>query len=141
MRLLARGLILSALLFVASARGRDEGIIVRVDPSQPRAQIREKLLALTPLGEAASQVATGLQSRLRLSSGEAFAIRIEPVADSKGKRRSVIRVVLGKYLTNPVPLTLSAPIPLVAQTTAVWLFDPHDRLLDIVVSKKLLPEK
>jgi len=134
-------LVLAALLLAGFARAGDADTSIRIDPAEPRAQIRQKLLALTPVGEAASDVGDKLRNRLRSSSGEPFAIRIESAADATGKRRNIIRVVLGKYLTSPIPLTLSAPIPLVARTTALWLFDAHDRLADIVVSKRLLSEK
>ena len=47
---------------------------------------------------------------------------------------------MGEYLTNPVTLTLAIPLPIVADTSAIWIFDSQDRLVDIVVSKKLVSE-
>jgi hypothetical protein len=52
-----------------------------------------------------------------------------------------IHIVVGKYLTSPLPLTLLAPVPIVAQTSVTWVFDTRGRLVDIVVSKRLLSEK
>ena len=43
-------------------------------------------------------------------------------------------------LANPVTLTLAIPLPIVADTSAIWIFDSQDRLVDIVVSKKLVSE-
>lgn len=130
-----------AVLLAGFARAGGADTSIRIDPSEPRAQIRQKLLAFTPLGESATQVSSHLEGRLLSSSGSPFPIRLETVTDPSGKPAERIQVVLGKYLTSPIPLTLSAPIPIVAQTSVTWIFDDRGRLVDIVVSKKLLSEK
>jgi hypothetical protein len=59
---------------------------------------------------------------------------------ANGQPVKTLRVDLGEYLTNPVTLTLAIPLPIVADTSAIWIFDSQDRLVDIVVSKKLVSE-
>jgi hypothetical protein len=112
-----------------------------IDPSEHRAAIRQKLLELTPLGEPFANVLAVLKEKLT-SGDKASAIeaKLMPSTDDAHVLIKTIRVDLGQYLTNPLTLTLEIPLPLVAEASATWVFDERDRLVDIVVSKKLESE-
>ena len=112
-----------------------------IDPSEHRAAIRQKLLQLTPLGEPFANVIALLNEKFT-SPDKASAIEVKPVPSPSDSRILVqtIRVDLGQYLTNPLALTLEIPLALIAETSATWIFDEKDRLVDIVVKKKLESE-
>jgi hypothetical protein len=47
-----------------------------------------------------------------------------------------ISVDLGQYYFHPEIIFLSAPVLMQREVTAQWVFDQHDRLIDIAVEKK-----
>jgi hypothetical protein len=112
-----------------------------IDPSEHRVAIRQKLLELTPLGEPFANVLALLKEKFT-ATDKAVAIeaKLVPSTDDPHVLVKTIRIDLGQYLTNPLTLTLEIPLPLVAETSATWIFDEKDRLVDIVVTKKLESE-
>ena len=112
-----------------------------INPSEHRAAIRQKLLELTPLNEPFANVVVLLNEKFT-SPDKASAIEVKLVPSPSDSHILVktIRVDLGQYLTNALTLTLEIPLPLIAETSATWIFDEKNRLVDIVVSKKLESE-
>lgn len=131
--------LLLLMVFAHEAQGDEEK--PAIDPSEHRAAIRQKLLELTPLGEPFAKVIALLNEKFT-SPDKASAIEVKPVPSPSDSRKLIktIRVDLGQYLTNPLTLTLEIPLPLIAETSATWIFDEKDRLVDIVVTKKLESE-
>ena len=132
---------LAVLLTVLACGAHGDEGKTGIDPSEHRAAIRQKLLELTPLGEPFANVIALLNEKFTSLDG-ASAIEVKPVPSPSDSRILVksIRVDLGQYLTNPLTLTLEIPLPLIAETSATWIFDEKDRLVDIVVKKKLESE-
>jgi hypothetical protein len=126
-------------ILASTAYGNDEK--VAIDPSAHRAAIRERLLELTPIGETFANVAAVLNQKFA-SPGRASAVEVKLVPSASDSRVLVktIRIDLGEYLTNPLTLTLPIPLPIIADTSAVWIFDEKDLLVEIAVSKKLESE-
>jgi hypothetical protein len=127
------------MLFACAAQGDEKK--PSIDPSEHRAAIRQRLLELTPLGEPFANVLALLNEKFA-SADKASAIEVKLVPSPGDPHMPVktIRVDLGQYLTSPLTLTLEIPLPLVAETSATWIFDEKDRLVDIVVSKRLESE-
>ena len=127
------------LMFFGKAYGDEEK--PAINPSEHRAAIRQKLLELTPLGEPFANVVVLLNEKFT-SPDKASAIEVKLVPSPSDSHILVktIRVDLGQYLTNALTLTLEIPLPLIAETSATWIFDEKNRLVDIVVSKKLESE-
>ena len=126
-------------ILASTTYGNDEKSAI--DPSAHRAAIRERLLKLTPIGETFANVAAVLNERFA-SPGKASAVdvRLLPSAGDSRVLVKAIRIDLGEYLTNPLTLTLPIPLPVVADTSATWIFDEKDLLIEIAVSKKLVSE-
>ena len=131
--------LLLLMVFVHDAHGDEEKSAI--DPGGHRAEIREKLLELTPLGEPFANVVALLNEKFT-SPDKASAIEVELVPSPSDSHKLVktIRVNLGQYLTNPLTLTLEVPLPLIVETSATWIFDEKGHLVDIVVKKKLESE-
>jgi hypothetical protein len=131
--------VLFLMVFACEASGDEEK--AAIDPNEHRAAIREKLLELTPLGEPFANVVALLNEKFT-SPDKASAIEVKLVPSPGDTHILVktIRVDLGQYLTNPLTLTLEIPLPLIAETSATWIFDEKNRLVDIVVSRKLESE-
>ena len=132
---------LAVFLIVLACEAYGDEEKTGIDPSEHRAAIRQKLLEVTPLGEPFANVIALLNAKFS-SPDKASAIEVKPVPSPSDSRILVktIRVDLGQYLTNPLTLTLEIPLPLIAETSATWIFDEKDRLVDIVVKKKLESE-
>jgi hypothetical protein len=67
------------------------------------------------------------------------AFDIKPVPSAGDPRMLVksIRIVLGRYLTNPLTLTRPIRLPIIADTSATWMLNGKDLLAEVIVSKKL----
>lgn len=131
--------ILLVTLLTARSFGDDE--TPGIDPTEHRATIRQRLLEWTPLGESFSNVTTVLSEKFTSPKGiPAFDVKLVPSAAAPHLLVKTIRIDLGQYLTNPLTLNLPIPLPIIADTSATWLFDEKDRLTEITVSKKLESE-
>ena len=127
------------LVLIRGIQAGDASEQASIDPRDHRAAIREKLLKLTPLGEPLARVVPILDETFVAQDRE-FKVQTEVGTSANGQPVKTLRVDLGEYLTNPVTLTLAIPLPIVADTSAIWIFDSQDRLVDIVVSKKLVSD-
>jgi hypothetical protein len=112
-----------------------------IDPSEHRAAIRQSLLEWTPLGESFSNVTMVLGEKFASpKETPAFDVKLVPSVGDPHVLVKTIRIDLGQYLTNPLTLNLPIPLPIIADTSATWLFDERDRLAEITVTKRLESE-
>ena len=112
-----------------------------INVQKHRAEIRTALLRYTPLGSNPRDVLAFIKKSL-LRKGDA-APRLEnhsaigEAAEQSDRRGTKsIRLELGRYLTHPEVIFLTAPIMMEQEVTAQWAFDAHDRLIEIFVDKK-----
>lgn len=126
-----------ALLSVAqpaSAETKQPHVIV--DIHAPRADIRKTLLNHTPVGSSMGTVENFISNQLEITGG-VLDIRVQPAkASSPSRARKTIRVCLGQYYKQLGAVFLTAPMVVHEEMNAQWLFDRHDRLIDIVVDKQ-----
>jgi len=98
-------------------------------------------LRSTPLGANSRDVLAFIKKSL-LRKGDAAPRLENHSAIGETAERSVrrgtksIRLELGRYLTHPEVIFLTAPIMMEREVTAQWAFDEHDRLTEIFVDKK-----
>jgi hypothetical protein len=131
--------VLLVTLQTAPAFGDDEK--PAIDPTEHRATIRQRLLEWTPLGESFSNVTTVLGEKFASpKETPAFDVKLVPSVGDPHLLVKRIRIDLGQYLTNPLTLNLPIPLPIIADTSATWLFDEKDRLAEITVTKRLESE-
>ena len=134
--------ILSLLLlsfFRQPSRGEEPTPPINVQ--EHRAQIRSGLLRATPLGSNARDVLAFIKNRLlrkgdvppRLENHPAIGDTAE---QSNRRGTKSIQLEIGRYLTHPEVIYLTAPIMMEREVTAQWAFDEHDRLIEIFVDKK-----
>ena len=129
--------LLTVVMWNASAGDEPNAI----DPSDHRATIRQKLLELTPLGESFSKVSGVLNEKFASpEKAPAFDVKLVPSTRDPAELVKSIRVDLGQFLANPLTLSLPIPLPIVADTSATWIFDEKEVLVEISVSKKLESE-
>lgn len=109
---------------------------VIVDLHAHRGEIRTALLQHTPAGSSVKDVMDFISKQLQ--HGEATSpVTVEPVkGDSQSRAAKAIRVYLGQYYDHPEVIFLSAPLMMQKEVTAQWLFDSHDRLVDIAIEKQ-----
>jgi hypothetical protein len=70
-------------------------------------------------------------------TGSVLDIRVQPAnAPSSLRAAKAIRVYLGQYYKRLGTVFLTAPMVVHEDVNAQWLFDRHDRLIDIVVEKQ-----
>jgi hypothetical protein len=106
---------------------------VIVDLHAHRGEIQAVLIQRTPLG---SSVIDFISKQLQQDKGMS-PVTVEPVKDGSEPRAiKSVRAYLGQYYDHPEVVFLSAPLLLQKQVTAQWLFDSHDRLINVVVEKK-----
>ena len=109
---------------------------VIVDIHAPRAEIRKMLLNHTPVGSSIGTVMDFVLNQLEVT-GSILDIRVQPVkAPSSLRGTKTIRVYLGQYYKHLGTFFLTAPMIVHEDVNAQWLFDRHDRLIDIVVDKQ-----
>jgi hypothetical protein len=138
MKTLLRVVLLITLL---TARSFGDDQTTAINPSEHRATIRQRLLEWTPLGESFSNVTTVLGEKFTSpKKTPAFDVKLVLSAADPHVLVKAIRIDFGLYLTNPLTLDLPVPLPMIADTSATWLFDEKDRLTEIAVSKKLESE-
>jgi hypothetical protein len=109
---------------------------VIIDLHAHRGEIRAELVKHTPVGSSAKEVTDFISKRLQLTDGNS-AVMVEPVKnDPQGRVAKRIRIYLGQYYDHPEVVFLSTPLVMQREVTAKWLFDSHDRLVDVVVEKQ-----
>jgi hypothetical protein len=109
---------------------------VIVDLHAHRGEIREALLQRTRLGSSVKSVLDFISKQLQQNGGTS-PVTVEPVKDdSESHAAKSVRAYLGQYYDHPEVVFLSAPLLMQKEVTAKWLFDSHDRLIDIVVEKQ-----
>ena len=109
---------------------------VIVDLRAHRGEIRAALLKRTPLGSGVKSVLDFISKQLQQNEG-ASPVTVEPVKDdSEPHAAKSVRAYLGQYYDHPEVVFLSAPLLMQKEVTAQWLFDSHDRLINVVVKKK-----
>jgi hypothetical protein len=94
-------------------------------------------LEWTPLGEPFANAVVLLNEKFT-SPDKASAIEVKLVP-SLGDSHILVKTIRVD-ITNPITLTLEIPLQLIAETSATRLLDEKNRLVDIVVSKKLESE-
>jgi hypothetical protein len=112
-----------------------------VNVEDHRAEIRTALLRFTPLGSSPQDVLAFIKNRLlrkddvppRLENHSAIG---ETAEQSSRRGTKSIQLELGRYLTHPEVIFLTAPIVMEKEVTAQWAFDQHDRLIEIFVDKQ-----
>ena len=124
-----------ALLIVQVVPAESKRPVI-VDIHAPRAAIRELLLKHTPVGSSMAYV-TGFISKRLETSGSISAIKVEPAkAALPARATKTILVSLGQYYKRLGAVFLTAPMVVHEEVSALWLFDPNGRLIDIVVDKQ-----
>jgi len=109
---------------------------VIVDLHAHRGEIRAALLQRMPLGSNVKSVLDFISKQVQQNGG-ASPVTVEPVKDdSEPHAAKSVRPYLGQYYDHPEVVFLSAPLLMQKQVTAQWLFDSHDRLINVVVEKK-----
>ncbi len=108
-----------------------------IDPQEHREQIRVQLLKMTPRGSTTAAVREFITRDLKQKAPalENHPAMCEAAQASPNKGVACMRIVFGKYLANPVLLTLSPPMPIEREVDVEWAFDKDGRLLDIFVDK------
>ena len=109
---------------------------VIVDLHAHRGEIRAVLLQRTPLGSNVKSVLDFISKQLQEDKGTS-PVTVERVKDGSEPRAvKSVRAYLGQYYDHPEVVFLSAPLLMQKEVTAQWLFDSHDRLINVVVEKK-----
>jgi len=109
---------------------------VIVDLHAHRGEIQAVLIQRTPLGSSVKSVLNFISKQLQQDKGTS-PVTVEPVKDGSEPRAiKSVRAYLGQYYDHPEVVFLSAPLLMQKQVTAQWLFDSHDRLINVVVEKK-----
>ena len=128
--------ILSLALLIVQGVPAESKRPVIVDIHAPRAAIRETLLKHTPVGSSMADVMRFISKRLE-TSGSISPTKAEPAKAALPPRATkTIRVSLGQYYKRLGAVFLTAPMVVHEDVSALWLFDPNERLIDIVVDKK-----
>jgi hypothetical protein len=114
---------------------------VVVDLRAHRVEIRAALLQHTPIGSSVTHVLDFVSKQLQRAGDARVAVENHPAtgpAVEESKKRGVKRiyVYLGQYYDHPEAVFLSAPLMMQKEVSAQWVFDQHDRLIDIFVDKK-----
>ena len=110
---------------------KDSSVIV--DLRAHRGEIQAVLIQRTPLGSSVKSVLDFISKQLQQNGG-ASSVRVEPVKDgSEPRATKSVRAYLGQYYDHPEVVFLSAPLLMQREVTAQWLFDSHDRLINVVV--------
>jgi hypothetical protein len=130
---LAAGLFLTGIALATP--GTKESPVI-VDLHAHRGEIRAALLQCTPLGASLKNVLDFISKQLQQNGG-ASPLTVEAVKDdSESHVAKSVRAYLGQYYDHPEVVFLSAPLLMQKEVTAQWLFDSHDRLINVVVEKK-----
>lgn len=109
-----------------------------VDLRSRRSEIRAALLQHTAINSSTHDVVQFITKHLRHKADASVTV-VEGPAPSTGKLKrgaKFIRAYLGQYYDHPEVVFLAAPILAQKEVSAVWIFDEHDRLIDIFVDKK-----
>ena len=113
---------------------------VDIDPSESRALIRKEILSHTPRGSTIDQVRKFVKKQL-LIEGQPRLIDAPAsgpsTKDSTEKGVKSIRILLGRYVTNPLLIVLPIPLPLETDVSVQWAFDKDGKLLNVFVDKAL----
>lgn len=130
---LAVGLVAMCVAMTTVAQTREATVIVNLHAH--RGEIRAALLQHTPFGSSVKDVINFVSKQLQ-RGGESLPVTVETVKDASQPRvAKAIRVYLGQYYDHPEVVFLSAPLMMQREVTARWLFDSHDRLMDLAVDK------
>jgi hypothetical protein len=133
-------LLLAALLpfVVPVLAGNPEGVVI--DPTESRGLIRQEILRHTPPGSTMDQVRKFIKEQLLVNEqpGVIDAPASGPVTTDSGKQGAKsIRILLGRYITNPLLLTLPIALPLSTDVSVQWDFDRDGKLTNVFVEKAL----
>ncbi len=136
-----RGVVFLTLLLhaMALAFANDTDAVV-IDPTESRELIRRAVLSHTPPGSTTDHVRRFIREQLRV---EKPALLRDPPASgpanagSSEKGIKSIQILLGRYITNPLLLTLQIPLPLATDVSVQWAFDRDGKLVDVFVEKVL----
>lgn len=110
---------------------------ITVDIYAPRAAIRAQLLKQTAPGSSIEQVISFISKRLQRSRSSVAQITVEPAnIPSQSRVAYAIHVYLGQHYKQLGAVFLTAPMVVHENVSALWLFDRHRRLIDIVVEKQ-----
>ena len=116
------------------AQTREAPVIVNLHAK--RDEIRAALLQHTPVGSSVKDVTNFISKQLQPDGGGS-PVAVATVKDNSQPRvAKAIRVYLGQYYNHPEVVFLSAPLMVQREVTALWLFDSHDRLIDLRVDKQ-----
>jgi hypothetical protein len=131
---LAVGLVAMCVATTTMAQTKEATVIVNLHAH--RGEIRAALLQHTPLGSNVKDVMNFISKQLQ-RDGENSPVTVETVKDdSQPRAAKAIRVYLGQYYDHPEVVFLSVPLMMQREVRARWLFDSHDRLIDLVVDKR-----
>ena len=110
---------------------------VIVDIYAPRASIRAELFQQTPPGSSIEKVVRFISNQLQTTQSGVAKISVEPAnIPSQPGVANTIHVYLGQYYKHLGAVFLTAPMVVHEDVSALWLFDRHRRLVDIVVDKQ-----
>lgn len=114
---------------------------MKINVSERRAQIREALLKLAPLGSRSAEVLALIQQRLLPKDSPAPPLLARPASGPSAEasdRRGVksIQLDLGDY-PNPGLLAISPTFPFEQSLQAQWAFDADDRLIELFLDRSL----
>jgi hypothetical protein len=135
----ARLFALVIVLLVAKTGSAQPAIKTRVsvDLRAHPSEIRAALLRFTPLGSDVTKVQEFVSQELQRPGDEPVTVENQAATLGSGERGvKRISVDLGQYYFHPEIILLSAPVLMQREVTAQWVFDQHDRLIDIAVEKK-----
>lgn len=130
--------ILSLLLLAGGAAPAEtKAPRVIIDLDAPRETIRAVLLQYTPTGSSIEYVIGFISKRLERTESGLARITVDPVGiPSQPRVAKTIHVYLGQYYKHLGAVFLTAPMVVHEDVNAQWLFDRHDRLIDVVVQKQ-----
>ena len=97
---------------------------------RPEGKIRDRILAVTPIGSPKESVVAVLEKEGwsdRSYDGSSVFLKQEPGRPSETIGVSSLHALLGEYR--------SLPVPVVTSVSAFWGFDPDDRLIEVWIWK------
>ena len=120
----------------AALADRDPPRVI-IDIHASRATIRAVLLQKTPPSSSIEYVIGFISNRLQHTGSGPARITVQPAnIPSQPRVAKTIHVYLGQYYKHLGAVFLTAPMVVHEDVNAQWLFDRHDRLIDIAVNKR-----
>jgi hypothetical protein len=130
--------IIMPLIAPASASDMDHPVVV--NPAEAPELVRREILSHTPRGSTIDEVRKFIREQLHVEEqplpGDTPAFSAAN-GDSGQLEVRNIQVLLERYITNPLLLTLQIPLPLATDVLVQWTFDRDGKLLDVSVEKVL----